>query len=89
MLCAQLIFLFIVLLPLCYQQKLEVTMELNAQIQRELDEKDEKIRIMEAKNETLRQIVGAKADELELLKQREAALQQEVNLVTYWVKPTI
>ena len=55
-------------------------MELNAQIQRELNDKDEKIRIMETKNETLRQIVEAKVDELELLKQRVAVLEQEVQL---------
>lgn len=47
-------------------------------MQRELNEKDEKIRILEAKNETLRQMADAKADELEAIKQKVSMLEQEV-----------
>ena len=61
-----------------HQQKLHVTMELNAQIQKELDEKDAKIRILEDKNAALRQTVDAKVDELEVLKQKASLLEQEV-----------
>ena len=47
-------------------------------MQRELVEKDEKIRILEAKNETLRQTVDAKTSEVENFKQRVVMLEQEV-----------
>lgn len=51
---------------------------MNAQMQRELGEKDEKIRILEAKNETLRQTVDAKINEVESFKQRVVMLEQQV-----------
>ena len=68
-----------VLCCLCVnQQKLHVTLELNAQMQKELDEKEEKIRILEAKNETLSRTADAKADEIENLKEKISMLEQEV-----------
>ena len=60
------------------QQKLHLTLELNAQMQKELDEKEEKIRILEAKNETLRQTAEEKTDEIETLKHKVSMLEQEV-----------
>lgn len=47
-------------------------------MQKELEQKDEKIRILEAKNETLRQTTDAKTDEIENLKQKISMLEQEV-----------
>ena len=55
-----------------------MTLELNAQMQKELDEKEEKIRILEAKNETLSRTADAKADEIENLKEKISMLEQEV-----------
>ena len=63
-----------------HQQKLHVTLELNAQMQKDLSEKEEKIRILEAKNETLRQTADAKTDEIENLKQKIMMLEQQVAL---------
>jgi len=51
---------------------------MNAQMQRELSDKDEKIRILEAKNETLRRTVDTKTDEVESLKQTVVMLEQQV-----------
>ena len=53
-------------------------MELNTQIQKELNEKDAKIRILQDKNTALQQTVDAKVDELEILKQKASILEQEV-----------
>lgn len=53
-------------------------MELNALMQKELGEKDETIRILEAKNIALRQTLDAKVDELEVLKQKVSMLEQKV-----------
>lgn len=47
-------------------------------MQKELDEKEEKIRILEAKNETLSRTADAKADEIENLKEKISMLEQEV-----------
>ena len=63
---------------MCHQQKLHVTLELNAQMQKDLNDKEEKIRILEAKNETLRQSADTKTDEIENLKQKISMLEQEV-----------
>ena len=63
---------------LFYQQKINVTMELNVQIQKELDEKDETIRMLEDKNTVLKRTIDAKVDELETLKQQVSLLEQEV-----------
>ena len=57
-----------------------MTLELNAQMQKELDEKEEKIRILEAKNETLSRTTDAKTDEIENLKEKISVLEQEVCL---------
>lgn len=57
-----------------------MTLELNAQMQKDLSDKEEKIRILEAKNETLRQTADAKTDEIETLKQKISMLEQEVCL---------
>lgn len=53
-------------------------MELNAQIQKELDAKDEIIRILEDKNAALTQTVDMRVDEIEILKQKMLMLEQEV-----------
>ena len=63
-----------------HQKKLHVTLELNAQMQKELEEKEEKIRILEAKNETLSRTADTKTDEIENLKQKISMLEQEVCL---------
>ena len=55
-------------------------MELNAQMQKELEEKEEKIRILEAKNETLSRTADTKTDEIENLKQKISMPEQEVCL---------
>ena len=47
-------------------------------MQKDLNEKEEKIRILEAKNETLRQTADTKTDEIENLKQKVMMLEQEV-----------
>ena len=47
-------------------------------MQRELEQKEEKIRILEAKNETLKQMAEAKTNEVEGLKQKLAMLETEV-----------
>ena len=60
------------------QQKLHITMELNTQMQIELDERDERIRILENKNAALRQTVDTKVEESEVLKQKVSLLEQEV-----------
>lgn len=48
-------------------------------MQRELDEKDEKIRMLEAEHVMLTQTVDGKVDELEGLKQKLSMLEQEVS----------
>lgn len=65
---------------LYHQQKLHVTLELNAQMQKELEDKEEKIRVLEAKNETLKQAAETKTDEIENLKHKVMMLEQEVRL---------
>ena len=47
-------------------------------MQKELEHKEEKIRILEAKNETLKQTAEAKTNEVEELKQKLAMLETEV-----------
>ena len=47
-------------------------------MQKDLNDKEEKIRILEAKNETLRQTADTKTDEIENLKQKVLMLEQEV-----------
>jgi len=47
-------------------------------MQRELEQKQEKIRILEAKNETLKQTAEAKTNEVEELKQKLVMLETEV-----------
>ena len=47
-------------------------------MQKELEQKEEKIRILEAKNETLRQTTDTKTEEIEDLKQKVSMLEQEV-----------
>lgn len=49
-------------------------------MQKDLSEKEERIRILEAKNETLRQTADTKTDEIENLKQKIMMLEQEVVL---------
>lgn len=49
-------------------------------MQKDLSDKEEKIRILEAKNETLRQTADSKTDEIETLKQKISMLEQEVCL---------
>ena len=66
------------ILSFCHQQKLHVTMELNTLMQKEMGEKDETIRILETKNEALRQTLDARVDELEVLKQKVSMLEEEV-----------
>ena len=53
-------------------------MELNTLMQKEMGEKDETIRILETKNEALRQTLDARVDELEVLKQKVSMLEEEV-----------
>lgn len=53
-------------------------MELNTLMQKEIGEKDETIRILETKNEALRQTLDARVDELEVLKQKVSMLEEEV-----------
>ena len=53
-------------------------MELNTLMQKEMSEKDETIRILENKNEALRQTLDARVDELEVLKQKVTMLEEEV-----------
>lgn len=60
------------------QKKLHDTLEINAQMQRELEQKEEKIRILEAKNVTMKQTAEAKTNEVEELKQKLAMLETEV-----------
>jgi len=48
-------------------------------MQKELEQKEEKIRILEAKNETLKQAAESKTNEVEELKQKLAILETEVN----------
>lgn len=51
---------------------------MNAQMQQDLEKKDETIRVLEAKNETLRQTLDTKTDEIENFKQKISMLEQEV-----------
>ena len=53
-------------------------MEINVLMQKELDEKDETIRMLEDKNRALKRTIDAKVDELETLKQQASLLEQEV-----------
>jgi len=47
-------------------------------MKKDLDAKNEKIRILEAENETLLQTIDVKIDEAEILKQTVTMLEQEV-----------
>lgn len=61
-------------------QKIHVTMELNAQMEKELGAKDEAIRLLETKNTVLTKALDAKVDELEVLKQKLSLLEEELSI---------
>ena len=54
-------------------------------MQKDLNEKEEKIRILEAKNETYRQAADTKTDEIENLKQKVMMLEQEVCILKLFI----